>query len=180
MTIDKAQLKALAEAANAVTTDVNITMAVGSAPEEVKAVQDFLQQAMPKTILALLAEIERLSPPAGQVSYQQQMEAWKSASSQDLRARGELMIQVDELKAENETLRTQAQDALSGQLHLINERDLLVLEVEELRKDAERYRWLRDKQTFIWLIQDWFPGEAMLTNVDADIDAAMAKEVSHG
>ncbi|KTC25449.1 hypothetical protein AO392_14590 [Pseudomonas putida] len=152
MTIDKAQLKALAEAANAVTTDVNITMAVGSAPEEVKAVQDFLQQAMPKTILALLAEIERLSPPAGQVSYQQQMEAWKSASSQDLRARGELMIQVDELKAENETL----------------------------RKDAQRYRWLRDKQTFIWLIQDWFPGEAMLTNVDADIDAAMAKEAGHG
>lgn len=60
MTIDKEKLKALAEAANAVAADVNITMAVGSAPEEVKAVQDFLQQAMPKTILALLAEIERL------------------------------------------------------------------------------------------------------------------------
>lgn len=60
MTIDKVQLKALAEAANAVTTDVNITMAVGADPEEVKAVQDYLQVAMPKNILAILAEIERL------------------------------------------------------------------------------------------------------------------------
>lgn len=63
---------------------------------------------------------------------------------------------------------------------LLAEIDQLKAENEALRKDAQRYRWLRDKQTFIWLIQDWFPGEAMLTNVDADIDAAMAKEVSHG
>ncbi|QKL02910.1 hypothetical protein GEV39_16655 [Pseudomonas sp. NY5710] len=60
MTIDKAQLKALAEAANAVTSDVNITMAVGTDPDEVKAVQDYLQVAMPKTILALIVEIERM------------------------------------------------------------------------------------------------------------------------
>lgn len=59
-------------------------------------------------------------------------------------------------------------------------RNRLIRESEALLKDAERYRWLRDKQTFIWLIQDWFPGEAMLTNVDADIDAAMAKEAGHG
>lgn len=156
MTIDKEKLKELAEAANAVTTDVNITMAVGSAPEEVKAVQDFLQQAMPKTILALLAEIERLSPPAGQVSYQQQMEAWKSASSQDLRARGELMIQVDELKAENEAL----------------------------RKDAERYRWLRQasatdgEYTHGVCIDLWKNGcgfEVTLEEADAAIDTAMGK-----
>lgn len=61
MTIDKKALKALAEAANAVTSDVNITMAVGTDPDEVKAVQDYLQQAMPRTILALLEEIERLA-----------------------------------------------------------------------------------------------------------------------
>ncbi|MFJ4454405.1 hypothetical protein ACIP1G_11010 [Pseudomonas sp. NPDC089392] len=64
MTIDKAKLKALAEAANAVTTDVNITMAVGADPVEVKAVQDYLQVAMPKTILALLAEIETIRTEA--------------------------------------------------------------------------------------------------------------------
>lgn len=54
------KLKELAEAANAVKSDVNITMAVGTTQEEVKAVQDFLQLAMPKTILALIAENERL------------------------------------------------------------------------------------------------------------------------
>ncbi|MCL8306391.1 hypothetical protein [Pseudomonas putida] len=64
MTIDKAMLKALAEAANAVTTDVNITMAVGADPVEVKAVQDYLQVAMPKNILALLAEIETIRTEA--------------------------------------------------------------------------------------------------------------------
>lgn len=152
MTIDKAKLKALAEAVN----ESYAALCEHGGDELAEAWHSaelaYDDAANPVVVLALLAEIERLSPPAGQVSYQQQMEAWKSASSQDLRARGELMIQVDELKAENEAL----------------------------RKDAERYRWLRDKQTFIWLIQDWFPGEAMLTNVDADIDAAMAKEASHG
>uniref|UniRef100_UPI001F21927F hypothetical protein n=1 Tax=Pseudomonas juntendi TaxID=2666183 RepID=UPI001F21927F len=79
MTIDKEKLKALAQAANAVTTDVNITMAVGSAPEEVKAVQDFLQQAMPKTILALLAEIERLSTSRSKKEreLEQELETWR-------------------------------------------------------------------------------------------------------
>lgn len=43
-----------------------------------------------------------------------------------------------------------------------------------LRKDGERYQWLRVKQTFIWLIQDWFPSDAEFTDVDAEIDAAMA------
>lgn len=58
---DYRELKRLADAANAVMTDVNITMAVGTAPGEVKAVQDFLQLAMPKTVLTLIAEIDRLT-----------------------------------------------------------------------------------------------------------------------
>ncbi|MHA6160994.1 hypothetical protein ACX3X6_08830 [Pseudomonas sichuanensis] len=56
-----------------------------------------------------------------------------------------------------------------------NVRNRLIEENETLRKYAERYRWLRDKQTFIWLIQDWFPVEEF-TDVDAEIEAAMAKE----
>jgi len=139
MSVDKAKLKALAAAANTVTTDVNITMAVGSAPEEVKAVQDFLQQAMPKTILALLTEIERL----------EKFEDW--------------FVRLD-----------QAEQSLSASFKA--ERDQLKAENEDLRKHAERYRWLREKQTFIWLIQDWFPSDAVLTDVDAEIDAAMVKE----
>lgn len=143
---DYSKLKALAEAVRDL-EDIPVRQ------DELEEAKDALWLHMHcHTILALLAEIERLSPPAGQVSYQQQMEAWKSASSQDLRARGELMIQVDELKVENEAL----------------------------RKDALRYRWLRDKQTFIWLIQDWFPSDAAFTDVDGEISAAMAKEAPHG
>lgn len=132
MTIDKEKLKALAErtvASNPPGGDGNPFPALA-----VRAVD----------VLALLAEIERLTPPAGQVSYQEQMEAWKSASSQDLRARGELMIQLEELEAENESL----------------------------RKDAERYRWLRNRQIPL-------DGHDFLSTqeiLDMRIDAAMAKE----
>lgn len=112
-----------------------------------------IEAASPVAIKALLDEIERLSPPVGQVSYREQMEAWKSASIQDLRARGELMIQVEELEAENETL----------------------------RKDAERYRWLRDKSEsvhqFYLSTPVWFTGVKFIPdNVDNTIDAAMAPE----
>lgn len=48
-----------------------------------------------------------------------------------------------------------------------------ISDFESYRKDAERYRWLRNKQTFIWLIQDWFPDKNSITDVDASIDAAM-------
>ncbi|WP_265532568.1 hypothetical protein [Pseudomonas saponiphila] len=40
----------------------------------------------------------------------------------------------DQLKAQVEKFRTDAQDALAGQMHLINERDLLKAENEALRK----------------------------------------------
>ncbi|WP_286898208.1 MULTISPECIES: hypothetical protein [Pseudomonas] len=113
MTIDKAKLKALAEAAN----ESYAALCEHGGDELAEAWHSaelaYDDAANPAVVLALLAEIERLSPPAGQVSYQQQMEAWKSASSQDLRARGELMIQVDELKAENEALRNALSDPLA-------------------------------------------------------------------
>ncbi|MCQ0168455.1 hypothetical protein DN388_15975 [Pseudomonas sp. S12(2018)] len=145
MTIDKAKLKALAQAV------ADLEDIPEREDEHAEAVDALWLNIHCHTILALLAEIDRLSPPAGQVSYRQQMEAWKSASSQDLRARGELMIQVDELKAENEAL----------------------------RKDAERYRAIRDEIPHVDL------GRAILDVQTADeydsaVDAAMAKEASHG
>ena len=146
MTIDKAKLKELAEAVN----ESYAALCEHGGDELAEAWHSaelaYDDAANPVVVLALLAEIERLSPPAGQVSYQQQMEAWKSASSQDLRARGELMIQVDELKAENEAL----------------------------RKDAERYRAIRDDIPHIDL------GRAILdvqsaAEYDSAVDAAMGK-----
>ncbi len=49
----------------------------------------------------------------------------------------------------------------------------LIARLRAAEVDARRYRWLRDKQTFIWLIQDWFPKGGELTDVDSEIDAAM-------
>lgn len=63
------------------------------------------------------------------------------------------------------------------------ERDQLRAEVEALRKDADRYLWLRDKSesvhglylsTPIWMTGVRFRQE----DVDRTIDAAMAKEGS--
>lgn len=108
----------------------------------------------PELIRAMIAEITNLTPPAGQVSYQEQMEAWKSANSQDLRARGELMIQVEKLEAENEAL----------------------------RKDAERYRWLRSRDLETISQGGVFAGitpQNMVLNeetLDQAVDAAMTKE----
>jgi hypothetical protein len=70
-----------------------------------------------------------------------------------------------ELKRENEILRIACGTSDEG-----------VAQAKALCKEAARYRWLRNKQTFIWLIQDWFPGKAEFTDVDAEIDAAMSKE----
>lgn len=147
MTIDKAKLKALAEAANAVAADVNITMAVGSAPEEVKAVQDFLQQAMPKTILALLAEIERLAAD------EQEATALCSRLSDLLRdvalaVRGpeeplkrhgfaDLPSRVKAVVAERDQLKAENEDYKSGQERYEQIIDDLKAENEALRKHIQ-------------------------------------------
>lgn len=119
MTIDKEKLKALAEAANAVTTDVSITMAVGADSGEVKAVQDYLQVAMPKTILALLEEIERLDMDnrslKGSCSrlgaeHAGMSRLYKKANRMQFEARQER----DQLKAENDELRKR----LEGLVHV--------------------------------------------------------------
>ncbi|SEB72487.1 hypothetical protein SAMN05216178_2014 [Pseudomonas saponiphila] len=124
MNIDKEKLKDLAEAAPegpwfgpeyAPGTSYVFDVDLGSLLhyESIETEQDaclrYVAAANPAMVLGLLAEIERLSPPAGQVSYQDQAEAWKAASSQDLRARGELLVQVEELEADNEALRKDAE-----------------------------------------------------------------------
>lgn len=140
------ELKELAEAANAVTTDVNITMAVGADPVEVKAVQDYLQVAMPKTILALLAEIEGLHAQHGRDSG----ELRKLCSARDSARR-----QRDQLKAENEALRSAA---LAAREFIMREAEVRGL-LDEPGQVSHRHP---RRQAAI-----------------ASIDAAMAKEASH-
>lgn len=46
-------------------------------------------------------------------------------------------------------------------------------ELEVLKKDAERWRFVREKQTFIWLVQDWIPFDAEFTDVEAAVESVM-------
>lgn len=159
MTIVKQKLKALAEAANAITTDVNITVAIGADPVEVKAIQDYLQVAMPKTILALLAEIDRLVR-------KNDNQAESIREYQDLTMGGDVSLGM--LKAD---LRV-----TSG------ERDQLKAENEALRNDAERYRFVRNPIGTSSPLAIWNEGKMPLFSsmADAVVDEFMAKEASHG
>ncbi|POA52081.1 MULTISPECIES: hypothetical protein [unclassified Pseudomonas] len=67
-------------------------------------------------------------------------------------------------------------------LGLANLLEKTALEAEALRKDAERYRWLRDKSEsvhqFYLSTPIWFTGVKFIKeNVDSTIDIAMAQEV---
>ncbi|WP_338724898.1 hypothetical protein [Pseudomonas juntendi] len=159
MTIDKHKLKALAEAANAVTTDVNITMAVGADPIEVKAVQDYLQMAIPKTILALLAEIEQLREAHEQVCLNYNRVSFASEE------RGK---QIDQLKAENEALRKSIAGKVVCDLELLEDlRDSAAAEADQHRQSMGSYRPKRQ--------------EVLDRTVSrCDLLIAAAKEVSHG
>lgn len=154
MTIDKEKLKALAEAANAVTTDVNITMTVGADPVEVKAVQDYLQVAMPKTILALLAEIERI-----------ELVSRLSCNHDGYMA---VLAEIDQLKAENEVLRKSMAGKVVCDLELFEDlRDSAAAEADQHRQSMGSYRPKRQ--------------EVLDRTVSrCDLLIAAAKEVSHG
>lgn len=197
MTIDKVKLKALAEAATpgrhydrlesagggikyeCTGDDGSLVLKVDHKNNEFGFVGDrgeadeaFFLACSPATVLALLAEIDRLSPPAGQVPYQQQMEAWKSASNQDLRARAELMIQVEELEAENEALRSLK---LPHYLKLSDEMRAAGEHAEQRAREDQCCSVPILKAVFFEAaIQRW------LDDQEEAIDAAMAKEASHG
>lgn len=151
MTIDKEKLKTLAEAANAVTGDVRVDMAItseaGPNQAEIDAVTAFMGAATPATVLALLAEIERL----------ERFEDW--------------FVRLD-----------QVEQSLAASYKA--DRDQLKAENEALRKDAERYRWLRQasatdgEYTHGVCIDLWENGcgfEVTLEEADAAVDTAMAK-----
>lgn len=140
MTIDKEQLKALAFAAR--------ERWVGRFME-LPETEDFIAAANPAAVLALLGEIERLQEIYDHLTQLRETDGFKSWS--------EALCAVSKLKAENESL----------------------------RKDAERYRWIRVQQwdasclavvaspkKAVKLGYDCPSGDRL----DKQIDAAMAKE----
>lgn len=157
MTIDKAQLKALAEALLKATDAWHENEQDNELGDMWHVADDnFTEACTPTAVLALLAEIERLEAAAFSISGAGGME---------------LIAERDKLRAELAGLRTgyDAQNEV----------------IAGLRKDAERYRWLRDKSEsvhqFFLSTPIYFTGVKFSPeNVDRTIDAAMVGEASHG
>lgn len=156
----------------------------------------YIATANPAAVLDLIAEIDRLQaakatldrlgytdnggqlwkPPLGKKPDFDLIDQLKAAALEDLRLRTELMEQFNQLKAENESLRKaihgESQD-LSTSKHG-EKSDLSTLSA--LRKDAERYRWLRVDDVEQYAISTRCSEEKM----DAAIDAAMSNGGDHG
>jgi len=161
---DYSELKRLAEAANAVTSDVNVemTLASESGPNqaEIDAVTAFMGMATPAAVLALIAENERLAT----------------------------QVRLAGVSAEM-TVHDAVGRAATEYLVVAQERDQLNAEIEALRRDAERYRWLRSQH---WNESDMavacHPKKSVKLGFDCPsgerldhvIDAAMGKGVSNG
>lgn len=174
MTIDKAKLRAFAERL--------VSEHQGGNGDPVPAI------GVPAAdVLALLAEIERLGRFEDWFVRLDQVEQSLAASYKAER---------DQLKAENSRLRT---DIESWRLTVEAERNInrvtgdelerlkgpgFDAELAALRKDALRYRWLRDGCGVVeYKAIAGSIGPGMLPSGDklqAAIDAAMAKEASHG
>ncbi len=179
MNIDKQEIKALA----------------GRVKTDRRFCADEYHHALAEGVQALLAEIEGLHAQHGRDS----AELRRLCSARD-----EVRRERDRLKAENEALKS-PQTGYAGAFYdfcrlvgVANARPespaavfkgQVVPAVEALRKDAERYRWLKSNTTVMFrktpsyvnthgvLMHTCYPPEQEL---DAAIDAAMAKEASRG
>lgn len=181
--IDIKVLKSLAEAAFPVSTELYGDRNFGTPYSYAQLDQnqdDFIAAAKPAAVLELIAEIERLQaskatlerlgysdnggqlwkPPLGKKPDFDLIDQLNAAALEDLRLRTELMEQFNQLKAENESL----------------------------RKDAERYRWLRENASVILDRKTAYQAETGFIKFDTmparsemetAIDAAMSKDDSH-
>ncbi|MNJ43222.1 hypothetical protein D3C77_382190 [compost metagenome] len=142
MIIDKEKLKALAEI---MLRDVDGCLTDSEARDFQQHVADYEALTQPGGVLALLEEIEQLRESHEQVCANYNRVSFASEE------RGN---QVDQLKAENEAL----------------------------RKDAERYRFVRNPIGTSSPLAIWNEGKMPLFSgmADAVVDEFMAKEASHG
>lgn len=81
-------------------------------------------------------------------------------------------VDILALLAEIERLESEAMHAAAGAQSDREQRDQLKAENEALRKDAERYRWLKRQRSKAWRDAAGVP----MNHTDAFIDAAMVKE----
>ena len=93
----------------------------------------------------------------------------------------ETRLACDHLKADVDEWRGLAERRAQRIIELAQAANAARDEAEALRKDAERYRWLRDNSEsihqFYLSTPIWFTGvKFSKENVDSTIDAAMSKE----
>ncbi|WP_339503987.1 hypothetical protein [Pseudomonas sp. RL_105y_Pfl2_101] len=133
----------------------------------------FIAAANPAAVLALIAENERLERKNANQS--ESIREYQDLVMGGDVSLGMLKADIRVTTGERDELRAEVAGLKTGYEAYEQVVQGLKAENEVLRRSADRYQWLRDKQTFIWLIQDWFPKDNVLTDVDAEIDAAMSK-----
>ena len=138
---DYSVLKRLAEAANAVTGDVSVDIAISSErgpnQDEIDAVTAFVGAATPAAVLALIAENERNQRMV--LSACMSMGAIGESLGLDMDSDGDEMLgMVAELKAERDQLRAEISGLKTGYEAYERANAELKAEVEGLRKDADR------------------------------------------
>lgn len=128
----------------------------------------------PATVLELFADIERLKTlrSTTERDLAQELEVWKGGPScWNCMDTGDVHDLVGEWRGKCDCFAAQMIDVSS-------ERDQLKAENEALRKDAERYQWLRDKSealhSFYLSVPIWMTGvKFKKESVDISIDAAI-------
>ena len=155
MTIDKAKLKALAEVCSEHGKAswlrpgmLQALLKTGAADAE------FIAAASPDTILALLAEVERLATSRSKKEreLEQELEVWRNGPScWTCGDTGDVHDITGEWRGECDCLSAQLinssreRDQLKAEVDsLTREADRQYTTIEAYRKDAERYQWLRE------------------------------------
>ncbi|RAS34037.1 MULTISPECIES: hypothetical protein [unclassified Pseudomonas] len=163
---------------NGIVFDVHQNRSFPDLMAQNKDYADFALACTPATVLALLAELNRLATSRSKKEreLEQELEVWhRGPFCWTCGDAGDVHDITGEWRGEC--------DCLSAQLINANrERDQLKAENEALRKDAERYRFVRNPIGTSSPLAIWNEGKMPLFSsmADAVVDEFMAKEASHG
>ena len=125
--------------------------------------------ASPATVLALIAELEQARGSRDQ--YRDAVDEWQDLASRRAQRMTELAQAANAARDEADRLREDVKVHIATNATLGQMAKARIREEDAIRKDAARYRWLRDRASD----SDWeFAGYQ--TSKDAHIDSEMGKE----
>lgn len=189
---------------NGIVFDVHQNRSFPDLMAQNKDYADFALACTPATVLALLAEVDRLATSRSKKEreLEQELEVWHhgpfcwtcgdTGDVHDITGewRGEcdcLSSQVINANRERDQLKAENEDYKSGQERYEQIIEDLKAENEALRRDAERYQWLRQGMGKVIVVEpdnavscDCDRYEVLLeSEVDDAVDADIAKEAAH-